>query len=274
MKPVKDSFAVLTGASGGIGFCLAEALIQKYHCRVLGIGRNRQKLQDAARRLGSAFTYRVMDVTQETAWQALAEDLTAQGQPVDLLIHCAGFLPPFAAACPFNRETLGRTAAVNLNACITGTECLLPLLTRSAHPMIVEIASIDAAAPLAGTGAYALSKAAAKAYFQILREEWRGKIQVCIACPGVTDTPLFEGQTHLKGSEKLIRTVAMRPQRVARTVLRRAVRNKGTIVTGVDGHLLSIGMRLCPNTTLRLCRWVMQRSKLPLFQDVFDTTHQ
>ncbi len=265
MKPIENATVVLTGASGGIGFWLAKELIERYHCQVLGLGRNQKRLQQMKEQLGAAFDYRVMDVTQQTAWQALAGELTA----ADGLIHCAGYLPDFAPALPANNAAWQPTMAVNLTACPMGTEALLPLLTASAHPFIIGISSIDAIAPLAGTGAYAISKAASKAYFQLLREEWRGKILVSIACPGVTDTPLFDHQTNLSGSEKLLHMLATSPRKVARRILRRAKRGKGIIVTGADGHLLSMGMRLFPDITLRLCRWVMIRSKLPLFQDIF-----
>ena len=265
MNRCSHSYVVLSGASGGIGFCLAKRLIEHYHCRVLGLGRNAARLQQIKEQLGEDFDYRVMDVTDETAWQALSKELVA----IDGLIHCAGYLPDFAPVLPADDEVWRQTVDVNFTACKVGTEILLPRLLESERPFIIGVSSIDAVAPLAGTGAYAVSKAANKAYFQLLREEWRGKIQVSIACPGVTDTPLFDRQTNLKGAEKLIHLLATPPQKVANRTLRRASRGKGLIVTGADGHLLSLGMRLCPNITLRLCRWVMLRSKLPLFQDVF-----
>ena len=65
---LENAFVVLTGASGGIGLCLAQQLITRYHCRVLGIARGAEKLQRAAEQLGENFTPFVGDVGRKETW--------------------------------------------------------------------------------------------------------------------------------------------------------------------------------------------------------------
>lgn len=49
--PLKGKTVVLSGASGGIGACIAELLVNKYGARVIGIGRNEQKLAAVKQKL-------------------------------------------------------------------------------------------------------------------------------------------------------------------------------------------------------------------------------
>ena len=57
--------AVVTGASSGIGRAVAEKLIVRYGCTVVGIGRDENKFRDFSEKLGenvSRFSDRLFDV--------------------------------------------------------------------------------------------------------------------------------------------------------------------------------------------------------------------
>ena len=58
---LKDKYIVLTGASGGIGKELCKLLICKYGAKVIGIGRNEQKMLALQENVG----YNAIVVTRE-----------------------------------------------------------------------------------------------------------------------------------------------------------------------------------------------------------------
>ena len=87
---------IVTGASGGLGRELALCLVKKYRCRVLGVGRNEQRLRETAELLGDAadsFRFRTADVTKREDWRSLA---AADEFDADVLINNAGILPRFS----------------------------------------------------------------------------------------------------------------------------------------------------------------------------------
>ena len=262
---LENAFVVLTGASGGIGLCLAQQLITRYHCRVLGIARGAEKLQRAAEQLGENFTPFVGDVGRKETWESLFAAL--QGQRVDLLIHCAGVMPPFQRADTQPSALTESVLQTNFLSGVYAIETLLPLLSEGGG--IVEIASAAAVTHLAGTSAYAASKAASLAYFNALREESRGKRQVTVICPGFVKTDLFRDHHGLDASRRLLDLIAASPEKTAKRILRKVRQGRGFAVMGFDGHLMSLLSRLCPTAALRLCRRVMQVSHLPLFADIF-----
>ena len=94
-------------------------------------------------------------------------------------------------------------------------------------------------------------------------------VQVTLLCPGFVKTDIFRSQPHVAGSEKLLNAIAADADRIARGMLQAIRCGRGYKVLGVDGHLLSIGMRLCPTLTLRLCRDIIKASNLPLFADIW-----
>lgn len=67
--PLKNKIVVLSGASGGIGACIAGLLVNKYGARVIGIGRNEQKLALVKQKLGDDFSYEVFDVSVRENWR-------------------------------------------------------------------------------------------------------------------------------------------------------------------------------------------------------------
>ena len=107
---------ILTGASSGIGRELCKILILQYGAKVIGIGRNEQKMQTLVAELGEsagAFTYRLFDVGEREAWKRFASDLQAQNVAPILLINNAGAFPAFQTALDSSVETLNRIMNTN-----------------------------------------------------------------------------------------------------------------------------------------------------------------
>ena len=72
---LKNKTIVITGASSGFGKLLAEKAVKRYDCTVIGIGRNKEKLERVKNELGDKFIYFAFDVGVEKEWIDFAQKL-------------------------------------------------------------------------------------------------------------------------------------------------------------------------------------------------------
>ena len=196
-KWLSDKTIVISGASSGIGRGLAQYFIEKYNCKVIGIGRNEEKMKAFVSQLGdksNKFTYRLFDVSNNENWIEFYKYLESENIVVDILINNAGVLPPFDKFDNQAVEILEKTMQINFYSYVYGYSTLLPTIKKSSTPAIVNICSSDALCPLVGTAIYSSSKSAVKAFTECVREENRGKIYISNVCPGFTKTDIFRNQ--------------------------------------------------------------------------------
>ena len=89
-----SAWALITGASSGIGECFARALAAREGNLVL-VARSKDKLRELASELGSLCNVLVepiqLDLRETGAAARLAATLRERGLPIDLLVKNAGF---------------------------------------------------------------------------------------------------------------------------------------------------------------------------------------
>src|SRR5258708_16389968 len=92
-----DGYALITGASRGLGMAFARALAQR-HCNLVLVARSPEPLRAFADELRRANPVSVVaiqvDLSTAGACQILAERLLRGGTPIELLLHHAGFVLP------------------------------------------------------------------------------------------------------------------------------------------------------------------------------------
>jgi short-subunit dehydrogenase len=180
-----NEFAVVTGASGGIGRAIAAALAAR-GMRVVLTGRNVSRLQEASRDAGPNTTTLVADLTTEAGRSAVAKLTRPE---LHVLIHCAGDY----ARCDVSALSIDRWRAldaINLHAPILLTAACMPQL-QAASGQVVFINSSAALSASAGLSAYGAGKRGLQAATDALRQEVnRDGIRVLSVYPGRTDTPM------------------------------------------------------------------------------------
>lgn len=212
--------AVITGATGGIGAAFAEALPPTTD--LLLTGRDKMKLEEAARRLG-AEGRRVDFVVADLAVERDVEQLIEQAEAfdVDLLINNAG-AGRLGRIIDNAAKAERDTAAVNVLAVVLLTRRLLPGMIARARSTgeragIIITASTAAFTPVPYFATYAASKAFDLSFAEALGEEMQGEpVDVLALCPGATRTG-FGGSAGFTGMEL---PGAAAPQTVARQALR------------------------------------------------------
>jgi NAD(P)-dependent dehydrogenase (short-subunit alcohol dehydrogenase family) len=139
---VAEKLAVVTGASAGIGRSTALGLARA-GMRVVIVGRNRKRI-DAARRFiaehvpDSEIDTALADFSSLDAVRALAEDILARHDRLDVLANNAGLISPRYAV---SAEGYELTVAVNHLAPFLLTNLLLDRLKASAPSRVVSVAS-------------------------------------------------------------------------------------------------------------------------------------
>ena len=187
MGALTDRVALVTGASGGIGSAIVQALAEE-GAHLLLSGRDEERLAgvaERARALAPRVEVAAADLEDEAALRALAARAQADFAGVDILVHAIGlFQGGTVAATPV--EDLDRQVRVNLRVPYLLTQLLLPSL-RERQGQIVFVNSTTGLTAHANWVAYAASKHGLKALADGLRDEVnRDGVRVLSVFPGRT----------------------------------------------------------------------------------------
>jgi len=235
-RRLAHKFAIVTGASGGIGRSVAIALAGE-GAELALLGRKLNVLESVAQecveRGGKARCYQI-DLLDETQLSKLKADMARESQHIDVLVHSAGMFASsrVAEASLSDFDLLFRC---NVRAPFLLTQLFLPAL-RQSHGQIVFINSTAGLISAPGVSQYAATKHALKAIADSLREEVNEQgIRVVSIFPGRTATPMQVRVHELEGKdyrpEELIQ-----PEQVAQAVV-------GALLMGREAEVTEIRLR-------------------------------
>lgn len=173
--------ALLTGATGGLGQAIAEALAARGAEMILS-SRKSAELETLAGQLpGTGHRVLVSDLAEEGA--ALA--LLAEAGEIDILVANAG-LPASGRIDGFSQEQIGRALRVNLESPVRMARELVPRFEQRGSGHLVFVSSISGKAPTARASLYAATKFGLRGFALCLREDVRGSgVGVSVVSPGV-----------------------------------------------------------------------------------------
>ena len=184
--------ALVTGASGGIGRAVAEAL-HKQGAAVVLSGTRRGALETLAAELGARAHVVPCDLADPDAVDGLAAAAeTASGSPVDILVNNAGITRDNLLMRMSDAEWDG-VIAINLTTGFRLTRAVLKGMMRRRYGRIIAVTSVVGATGNAGQANYAASKAGMVGFTKSLAAEaaTRNVTANCIA-PGFIETPMTD----------------------------------------------------------------------------------
>jgi len=160
----------VVGASSGLGRCLAVGLGRK-GADVALLGRRRERLETAAREIGSRATTLACDVTDDASCRSAIDGVVNALGGLDALVYCPGIGPLRRLV-----DTDAATWAQVLSTNVTGAALLTAAAVRhleATNGAAAYLSSVSASMtpPWPGLGAYAVSKAA----LDKLVEAWRAE---------------------------------------------------------------------------------------------------
>lgn len=190
--------ALITGASRGIGYGVAEALVARGD-RVCITGRNEDALKEAVERLGADRAVYVAGKAHDEAHQALAVErvMEAFGR-VDFLVNNAGTNPVFGPIADLDLNVARKVFETNVVSALGFAQKTWHAWQKDNGGAIVNIASVAGIAPSPFIAAYGVSKAALINLTQQLAHEFAPKVRVNAIAPAVVKTKfaqaLYEGR--------------------------------------------------------------------------------
>src|SRR5258708_29087589 len=156
-----DGYAVITGASRGLGMAFARALAER-HCNLVLVARSEAPLTRLAADLRRTSRVAViaieLDLSTSGAAHILAERLAGGGVPIELLVNNAGF----GLRGEFRNLSLPRQLEMlrlNNQAIVELTYSLLPGMLERRQKGIVNISSTAGFQPIPFASAYSATKA-------------------------------------------------------------------------------------------------------------------
>ena len=182
-----DGFALITGASRGLGMAFARALAQR-HCNLVLVARSAESLSSFASELRRTRPITVvalaMDLATPSAGQKLAKALSDSDLQVNLLVNNAGF----GLRGEFRNLDVSRQIEMlrlNNEAIAELTYSLLPSLLEQRHKGIINVSSAAGFQPIPYAAMYSATKAFLTTFSLALEQELRAyDVTVVTVCPG------------------------------------------------------------------------------------------
>jgi short-subunit dehydrogenase len=243
----QGKWALVTGASAGIGRALAEELAAGGANLVL-TARRKERLEELARQLAEKHKIQTQvfaaDLGETTAPEKIFAFTEAEGIEVELLINNAGF-GRYGEFHAMEIPRLLEMVQVNCSAVVHLTRLYLPEMVARRRGDVMILASTASFQSVPYLSTYAATKAFDLLFAEGLAEEMRPHgIRVCALCPGSTVSEFQEvaGQTHITSAMRSRETA----EKVARTGLRALAAGRSYVISGTGNYLGTHAQRLAP----------------------------
>jgi short-subunit dehydrogenase len=229
---------VVTGASSGIGWSLAEQAV-KAGARAALAARSADRLEELARSLaGGPGEVLVVptDVTVPADRERLLGTVVEEWGGLDVLINNAG-VASFGHFSTSTEEVLRQVMEVNFFAPAELIRQAIPHLQRGQRPAIVNVASMCGRRGVPAWPEYSASKFGLCGLSDALRGEMaRFDIDVLLVVPGLTSTGLSQHLLRNAGRMKINHRGGMPAEQVAAGILRALIRGKAETVLGWEAR--------------------------------------
>jgi gluconate 5-dehydrogenase len=185
---LKGHRALITGASQGIGFALAEGLAEA-GAKVVINGRDPARATAAAARIPGAEAL-CFDVTDHAAARAAVDGFEAQGKPIDILVNNAG-IQHRAPLEDFPAEAFERLLQTNVASVFHVGQAVARHMIARGRGRIINIASVQTALARPSIAPYTATKGAVGNLTKGMATDWAKHGLTCNAiAPGYFETPL------------------------------------------------------------------------------------
>jgi short-subunit dehydrogenase len=250
LKAFADQWALITGASSGIGAEFARQLAARGMHLVL-VARRELLLKNLAEELhrqhGTKCEIIIADLARPEEPARVLAEVEARGLTIELLVNNAGI----GYVSEVDRTDVARILElVRLNvAALTELSLrVLPGMMQRGHGGVINVASVAGFQPVAYMGAYAASKAYVLHFSEALWAEARERgVTVTTLCPGTTRTEFFDVAG---ASDWLARHSSQDVKPVVRAALKAFEKRRQYVVSGWKNYIFSLLVRLATRATV------------------------
>lgn len=238
--------AVITGASSGIGYATALEFAENGYNVVIA-ARRLEELNKVAREcdeLGAETLTVITDVDNDDIVHDLCREAELRFGHVDVWINNAGvYLVGKFEDTPL--RDMKRIMETNFFGYVHGSQAALKQFRKQGYGTLINVSSVNAAAPQPYVSIYSASKAAIRAMDEALRMEielegMSDRIHVCTAFPASTDTNLFQNAANYSGHEVRAVEPVYDPTYVAKRLYQLAEKPKREKYIGPAGTVMAL----------------------------------
>jgi short-subunit dehydrogenase len=254
--PKRDSWAIITGASGGLGLAFARELARRGHSLILA-ARSQPRLEAAAQALAvTGVSVRVvpLDLSQPDAPSRLVAQTDAWDVVPEVLINNAG-CGDWGRFLDRPLEPIDAMVRLNVSSLVQLSHHYGRRMRDRRHGYLLQVASTAAFQPVPSYAAYAATKAFVLSFSRALDYEARKHgISSTALCPGPTDTDFFRAAGQPLNA--IFRAILLPPERVARQGIDAMFRRRAVHVPGLVNKLTAAAPRILP------ARWMARAAAL------------
>lgn len=235
------SFALITGASKGIGKNIAEEFARR-GINVLLVARSKDLLSqvcdDIARQYNIKAFYLAADLSQPSSPGQVLAWCNTNNYNVNILVNNAGY----GLSGLFDKYTEKEHAdmlQVNVVSLVQLTSLFMPVLkSQPSKAYILNIASSAAYQAVPYLSLYAASKSFVLSFSRGLHYELKKtNVSVTCVCPGATDTDFPQRANIGEKGKKAAEKFNMRPEEVAKIAVEKMFAGKSEVITGFINKL-------------------------------------
>jgi short-subunit dehydrogenase len=237
----KNSYALITGASSGMGYDYAK-LFAKDGKNIVVLARSRDKLEelkaDLEKQHGTKVMVLVKDLSDPKAPQEVLSELERAGISIDVLVNNAGF----AVYGNFSESDWQKEAEmlqVNVIALTHLTKLFLPKMMDRNSGSILNVSSVAGWGPMPRWSVYAATKAFVLSFSEALAREVKGSgVKVTCFCPTVTQTLFFKRSNSENCLAYKRRMLLMDSETAAKQGYRALAKGKTCVIAGLTSSLM------------------------------------
>ncbi len=244
------AFALITGASGGIGLALANELAARKH-NVLLIARSGDLLKKHCEALqtkyGVSAEYLAMDLTAVDAAAQVRNWVIQKNTSIDILINNAGFAS-WGKLSDLPEEEFNGMIQLNMVTLAALCKTFLPMLEKHPKAYILNVSSTAAYQAVPTLTTYAATKAFVLLFSRGLKWELKDtNISVSCLSPGPTSTGFID-RANLGMIKERAEKFSMKPEAVAKAAIAGMFAGKAEIIPGFTNWISAKLAELVPKT--------------------------
>ncbi len=244
------AYALITGASKGIGKAFAENLARR-KINLLLVARSGQLLEDLAsdlkKRSGTKVHFMAIDLSLPGAAQKVFQWIEEEKFEVQILINNAGYAL-WGNFSELDLQEQNEMLAVNITTMVNLTHLLIPKLKKQKQSYILNVCSTAAYQAVPTLTLYAAAKSFVLLFSRGLRRELKNS-SVSVSCisPGPTKTNFVE-RAKMLHMQKLSDKMSVTPSSVAEIGIKGMLGKKAEIIPGFTNKVSALSARLAPKS--------------------------
>ena len=244
----RDRWALITGASAGIGVALARELAGR-GARLILTARRRDRLEALQAELAARGTETrivVADLNDPAAPQQIFDATTGAGLIVDILVNNAG-LGNYGAFYSTEPEQEFSQVRVNCEAVVRLSRLFVPPMVERRRGWVLILASTASFQPVPYISTYAATKVFDRFFaLGLAAEVARFGVKVTALCPGSTESEFFD----VSGAQAFRDGGIQSAEEVARRGVDALLRGKRTLIPSLRRRFAAFLVRFVPVTLI------------------------